>query len=34
MRTLIKNILLIIIIALNSFTVFAKDNLVTDLSAQ
>ena len=32
MRTLIKNILLIIIIALNSFTVFAKDNLVTDLS--
>jgi len=29
---LIKNILLIIIIALNSFTVFAKDNLVTDLS--
>ena len=31
MRTLIKNILLIIIIALNSFTVFAKDNLVTDL---
>ena len=32
MRTLIKNILLIIIIALNSFVVFAKDNLVTDLS--
>ena len=32
MKTLIKNILLIIIIALNSFTVFAKDNLVTDLS--
>ena len=32
MRTLIKNILLIIIIALNSFKVFAKDNLVTDLS--
>ena len=32
MRTLIKNILLIIIIALNSFTVFAKDKLVTDLS--
>ena len=32
MRTLIKNILLIIIITLNSFTVFAKDNLVTDLS--
>ena len=32
MRTLIENILLIIIIALNSFTVFAKDNLVTDLS--
>ena len=32
MRTLIKKILLIIIIALNSFTVFAKDNLVTDLS--
>ena len=32
MRTLIKNILLIIIIALNSCTVFAKDNLVTDLS--
>ena len=32
MRTIIKNILLIIIIALNSFTVFAKDNLVTDLS--
>ena len=32
MRILIKNILLIIIIALNSFTVFAKDNLVTDLS--
>ena len=32
MRTLIKNILLIIIIALNSFTVFAKDDLVTDLS--
>ena len=32
MITLIKKILLIIIIALNSFTVFAKDNLVTDLS--
>ena len=32
MRTLIKNILLIIIITLNSFTVFARDNLVTDLS--
>ena len=32
MRTFIKKILLIIIIALNSFTVFAKDNLVTDLS--
>ena len=32
MRILIKNILLIIIITLNSFTVFAKDNLVTDLS--
>ena len=32
MRTLIQNILLIIILSLNSFTVFAKDNLVTDLS--
>ena len=32
MRTLIKKILLIIIIALNPLTVFAKDNLVTDLS--
>ena len=32
MRTLIKNILLIIILSLNSFMVFAKDNLVTDLS--
>ena len=32
MRTLIQNILLIIMVSLNSFTVFAKDNLVTDLS--
>ncbi len=32
MRILIKNILLIIILSLNSFMVFAKDNLVTDLS--
>ena len=32
MRTLIKNILLIIIFTLNSFTVFSEDNLVTDLS--
>ena len=32
MITLIQNILLIIILSLNSFTVFAKDNLVTDLS--
>ena len=32
MRTLIQNILLIIILSLNSFSVVAKDNLVTDLS--
>ena len=32
MRTLIKNILLITILFSNSFKVFAKDNLVTDLS--
>ena len=32
MRDAIKNIILIIVISLNFFTAFAKDNLVTDLS--
>ena len=32
MRAIIKNIVLIIVISLNFFTAFAKDNLVTDLS--
>ena len=32
MRTAIKNIILMIVISLNFFTAFAKDNLVTDLS--
>ena len=32
MRVIIKNIILIIVISLNFFTAFAKDNLVTDLS--
>ena len=32
MRDAIKNIILIVVISLNFFTAFAKDNLVTDLS--
>ena len=32
MRAIIKNIILMMVISLNFFTAFAKDNLVTDLS--
>ena len=32
MKTVIKNFILMIVISLNFFTAFAKDNLVTDLS--
>ena len=32
MRTVIKNFILMIVISLNFYTAFAKDNLVTDLS--